>query len=248
MKISVVIPAYNEEKLLPETLRSVFQSARAFEEMRVEWECIVCNNNSTDGTAEVAKTAGAKVVFEPVNQIGRARNTGAAAATGDWLIFCDADSHPSIGLFRDVVNEIRTGRTLAGGSTICIQENSEEVKEARKGFGWAVRLWNRVSQHMEWFAGSFIFCSKAAFDEVGGFDLQYYASEEIDLAKRLKRVERRQGKRVHILNTHPLVTSARKASLYSPREHLGFLFKTIVLGGRPLRKREACFTWYDGRR
>ena len=61
-------------------------------------ELIVCDNNSTDRTAEIARNAGARVVFEPVNQIARARNRGAAAATGDWLIFVDADSHPSAGL------------------------------------------------------------------------------------------------------------------------------------------------------
>jgi len=53
---------------------------------------IVCDNNSTDRTAEIARAAGAIVVYEPVNQIARRRNCGAAAATGDWLIFVDADS------------------------------------------------------------------------------------------------------------------------------------------------------------
>ena len=48
-------------------------------------EIIVVDNNSTDNTANLA--AGAQVVFEPINQIGRARNAGAAVAVGDWLLF-----------------------------------------------------------------------------------------------------------------------------------------------------------------
>ena len=49
------------------------------------------------------------MVFEPVNQIARARNTGAAAATGDWLVFIDADSHPSAELFAEVAEQIGGG-------------------------------------------------------------------------------------------------------------------------------------------
>src|SRR6266404_2621669 len=107
MKISVVVPAYNEEKLITDCLRSIRAAGAAFNEPAAEsrgtchasLELIVCDNNSTDRTAELARAEGAMVVFEPVNQIGRARNTGAAAATGDWLIFIDADSQPSRELF-----------------------------------------------------------------------------------------------------------------------------------------------------
>src|ERR1039457_5777195 len=62
---------------------------------------------------------GATVLFEPVNQICRARNAGAAAATVDWLVFVDADSRPSTELFADMVKEIRSGNCMAGGATIC---------------------------------------------------------------------------------------------------------------------------------
>ena len=75
MRVSVVLPAFNEEKLLPAALAAVRVAASAFTSRGWEWECVVCDNNSTDGTAAVARAAGATVVFEPVNQIGRARRT-----------------------------------------------------------------------------------------------------------------------------------------------------------------------------
>ncbi len=65
-------------------------------------EIIVVDNNSTDLTAELAKQAGAKVVFESINQIGRARDTGATAATGDWLLFVDADSLLNPGMIAEI--------------------------------------------------------------------------------------------------------------------------------------------------
>src|SRR5262249_58166780 len=91
MKISVMVAACSEEQLLGEALVCIRGAAASFAQRGFTWELIVCDNNSTDRTAEVARNAGAVVVFEPVNQISRARNTGAAAATGDWLVFVDAD-------------------------------------------------------------------------------------------------------------------------------------------------------------
>ena len=115
MKLSIIIPAFNEQKLLPATLESVFAAAKAISARHWDHEVIVCDNNSTDRTAEIAGARGARVVFEPVNQIGRARNRGASVATGDWLVFIDADSHPSQALLEDVCRAIAEGRCLAGG-------------------------------------------------------------------------------------------------------------------------------------
>ena len=118
MNISVIVPAFNEQKLIVATLRSIRAAQTAFQERGWASELVVCDNNSTDATAELARGEGAKVVFEPVNQIGRARNRGGEKASGDWLIFVDADSHPSRELFADVAAAIERGGCLAGGSTV----------------------------------------------------------------------------------------------------------------------------------
>jgi glycosyltransferase involved in cell wall biosynthesis len=241
MKISIVVPAFNEEKLITSCLRSIREAAVAFDDLPVEVEVVVCDNNSTDRTAELARAEGAKVIFEPHNQIARARNTGAGAATGDWLIFVDADSHPTRELFADVLRAIQSGDCLAGGSTVRLDGRYPVAKLITEG-------WNLLSRVRKWAAGSFIFCERKAFQQVGGFNEELFASEEIDLSIRLNKLARRQGKRVVILHRHPLTTSARKLHLYSVREHLGFLAKTIMRFGSPLRSRDECFTWYDGRR
>ncbi len=118
MKISIIVPAFNEEQFLGKTLAQIKAAASALANTGWGTELIVCDNNSTDRTAEIARSAGANVVFEPVNQISRARNSGAAAATGDWLVFVDADSYPSAGVFADMAKEIQSGNCIAGGATI----------------------------------------------------------------------------------------------------------------------------------
>jgi glycosyltransferase involved in cell wall biosynthesis len=241
LKISIIIPAYNEERLIAETLHHANAGLAEFRRRGWEAELIVCNNNSTDRTAQLAEAAGATVVFEPLNQIGRARNRGASAATGDWLLFIDADSKASVELFGDVADEILSGRTLAGGSTVALEG---QYRWASCGLG----LWNGLSRCLRWVAGSFIFCEAEAFRTIGGFNNELFASEEVDLSKKLKQLAKERGKELTILNRHPLVTSARKLHLYSFREHAWFLTKTVFTFGKTLNNRDACHTWYDGRR
>ncbi len=241
VKISVVVPAFNEEKLLGQSLAQIQAAATAFTARGWRFELVVCDNNSTDKTSEIASAAGAKVVFEPFNQIGRARNSGAAAATGDWLVFVDADSHPSAELFADVAAQIVTGKCLAGGST---------VKLDRKLFvaGLVTELWNRTSRWKKWLAGSFIFVEAEAFRKMGGFNPEIFAAEELELSQRLQKIAREQKKKIVVLHRHPLVTSARKMKLYTPRELLSFFLRSIFSHRRTMRSREATYIWYDGRR
>jgi glycosyltransferase involved in cell wall biosynthesis len=241
VRISVIIPAYNEERLLPATLQQVKSAMPAFTDRGWEAELIVCDNNSTDRTAELARAAGATVVFEPENQIGRARNRGASVASGDWLMFVDADSLPSRELFAEVSDQIATGNCVAGGCLV-------KLDRAHRTGARVVALWNFLSRTLKLLAGSFIFCETSAFRAVGGFNQALFAGEELDLSSKLKAVGCKQGKTVVILHRHPLITSARKVDLYTLREHLWFFVKAMFATKKVLSSREACYTWYDGRR
>ena len=131
---------------------------------------------------------------------------------------------------------IESGRYVGGGCTIAMAAATPLLR-------FWVAAWNALSRMARWAAGAFLFCEAAAFRAAGGFNEELFASEEIDLSRRLKR----QGRFV-ILHRHPLVTSGRKAELYSWREHAAFLLRWVLSGGRNLRRREACGIWYDGRR
>ncbi|HWF20457.1 MAG TPA: glycosyltransferase [Verrucomicrobiae bacterium] len=241
MKISIVVPAFNEQKLIGATLQSIQDAAKSFVSRGWETEIIVCDNNSTDCTSEIARAAGATVVFEPVNQIARARNKGASIATGEWLIFVDADSHPTAELFADVAEQFASGNCLGGGCVIRMDERHFFADRLTS-------VWNWVSRLRKWSAGSFIFCRTSAFCEVGGFNLELFASEEIDLSNRLKKLARARGEKLVILHKHPMLTSARKMHLYSRKEYFRFFRKAIFSPRATIKSREACMPWYDGRR
>ena len=240
MRISIVVPAFNEERLLAATLESIKAAAKVFDDAG-GWELIVCDNNSTDGTTGIARAAGARVVFEAHNQISQARNRGAVGAAGEWLVFVDADSSPSAGLFAELKSTIDSGGCLAGGSTIAADSDSF-------GFRFGIKAWNAISRINRWGAGSFIFCDAAAFRELGGFSEDLYASEELDFFQRLKPLARRRDRKILILHRHPLHTSDRKVRLYTWRELFGFLGRMMLHPRRTLRSASSCNTWYDGRR
>lgn len=241
MKLSIIIPAFNEEHLLGHTLAHLNAVLPVFARAGWEFEIVVCDNNSLDQTAAVARAAGAVVVFEPVNQIGRARNRGASVATGEWLLFLDADSQPSAGLLEEVVAQIKSGNCLAGGSTVRLAGKHPLGR-------LATAIWNRISRSRHWLAGSFIFCETATFRKIGGFNPELFAGEELDLSERLKELGRETGKQIVILHRHPLLTSDRKMRLYSGWDYARLLWRVVRNPEQTLRDREACYIWYDGRR
>jgi glycosyltransferase involved in cell wall biosynthesis len=237
LKVSVVVPAFNEEKVLAASLGAIRAAMTAFDDA----ELIVCDNNSKDRTAAIAREAGAEVVFEPVNQISRARNAGARVARGEWLVFVDADSFPSRELFLHMKEVIAKGNCLAGGATVTFGDTTRAAKVAVCG-------WNAMSRLLRWAAGSFIFCEARAFRELGGFSEELYAAEEIELFQRLKHRARRQRRSIVILDRHPLLSSDRRLRLTGWRVVLRHFGLALVTGGRSLRTRKGCGLWYDGRR
>lgn len=241
MKISIVIPAFNEEKLLASTLQSLDSALASLQGSGWETETIVCDNNSTDATPSIARKHGAVVVFEPINQIARARNIGARAATGEWLLFLDADSRPSPALLDATRAAIYSGRYIAGGTTIAFDESHFFANILTK-------IWNTLSRSRRLLAGSYIFCETTEFRKIGGFNEELFAAEEIDLTKRLKSAGKKTGRKITILHKNPLLTSARKMNLYSRGDFFKFLLLACFRQKSTIRNRESCHVWYDGKR
>src|ERR1700682_6411915 len=82
--LSIIIPTYNEEKCLPILLQSIKE--QFFPE---EYEVIIADNNSTDNTIKIALSYGA--IITGGGMPGEGRNKGAEVATGEYLLFLDAD-------------------------------------------------------------------------------------------------------------------------------------------------------------
>jgi len=230
---SIVIPAYNEEDLLPATLDAL---AEAMQTIDAPGEIVVVDNNSTDATAQIAEARGARVVFEPVNQIARARNAGAAAAAHDRLLFVDADTLIPVDVLRQALANLASGSCCGGGVLV------EFDTAGRPGARSLVRFWNWLSLRNRWAAGCFVYCRRDAFDAAGRFSERVYASEEIWLSRRLGRWGRKHGMTFEIIIDPPVRTSNRKLVEQPVRAFLTFVLVTLfpfAIWFRPL-----CGLWY----
>src|SRR5581483_3716507 len=109
MKLSVVVPAYNEEKYIGRCLESIIEEAG-----HDVFEIIVVDNASTDNTAAVAKKyKGVRVVREDRKGLTRARQAGLMAAKGDLIAYIDADSMVKPDWFHKVRREFEKNPKLA---------------------------------------------------------------------------------------------------------------------------------------
>jgi glycosyltransferase involved in cell wall biosynthesis len=206
MLISVIVPAYNEGECLRQTLERIEQAIEANARDGISWEIVVCDNNSTDETAVIAKNLGAIVAFEPINQISRARNSGTSVARGEWLLFIDADSYPTAALMGEALAVIDDGQFIGCGTTVLVEGGTLFNKLRMERLNPLFRLFN-------WSGGAFLLVQRQAFQAIGGFSTDLYAYEEIDFVIRLKRYGRKQQKKFTVLYQHPVITSGRKGDI-----------------------------------
>ena len=119
MKLSIIIPAYNEEKYLLVTLEHIVAALSAVE---YAYEIIVVDNESADRTAEIASQSGTLVIPESVHVIARVRNVGALAASGDILIFVDADTRVPRELFEKILQEMADENCYGGAASVAFDD------------------------------------------------------------------------------------------------------------------------------
>ena len=117
-RISLVIPAFNEELYLPMLLDSIDSARQRYEAGPDEVEIIVVDNGSTDGTADLARARGCCVVHAEKRAIATARNGGARVANGQILAFVDADSQIHLGTFNAIEQTLASGRVVVGATSV----------------------------------------------------------------------------------------------------------------------------------
>lgn len=230
--ISFIVPAHNEARLLGATLDALHAAALSVEEC---YEVIVVDDGSTDATAEIARQHGARVVAVVHRHIAAARNAGARQALGERLFFVDADTVIDAMVVAAALHAMRHGAT-GGGAAVGL---SGAVAAHER---WAAALFVRLFRATRIAPGCFIFCTRAAFDAVGGFDQSYYAGEDVVISRALARHGR------FVILRQAVLTSARKLRTFSVAEHLRLAARFILRGRRVLTSRRDLALWYGKRR
>jgi glycosyltransferase involved in cell wall biosynthesis len=221
--VSVILPARNEERLLPAALRSVRE--QTLDQRLIE--AIVVSNGSTDATVEVARREAEAAMAEggPIIEvmsdvtpgIARAKNLGAGRARGRLLVFMDADSRMSPGLLAAVQQRAKGGERAA--SIRIVADGDDPIDHA---FFWVIENGKRLVR----IRANMFWCERGLFEELGGFDESLHHAEDLDFLVRA----RRAGVRVGHIRGEWIATSTRRLHRGPLRAGMFTMFGRWLLG------------------
>ncbi len=193
MRVSIIVPVFNESKSLRATLDLL--GARA------DTDVVIVDGGSADGTLEIARTAGFNAI---TSECGRAHqmNAGAAATRGEVLLFLHADTLLPEGALEQVRHAISCG-ACGGFFRVRLDSHRPLLRLVGRLISWRSRLSGIATGDQA------LFVSRAVFDRMGGFaPLPLF--EDVELSRRLKR----HGRVACLPGT--VITSARRWEQLGP--------------------------------
>jgi len=212
MKVSVVIPTLNEEKMIGRCLASIRGQT-------VPVEIVVVDGGSSDRTVEVAREIADKVIVIPGSSIAEARQRGAEEASGDIIVSTDADVIAPINWVASLVKHLEDPNvSVVGGSIRPLNEN-EYTRLYADGL-------NVISRRLGLFIGSNMAYRKEDLLKVGGYS-SLVKGEDWNLSLRLRRIGRAvYDPEAYVLTEIPLNRQVEFASIAAS---LGLLASGLAL-------------------
>lgn len=194
MKLSFVIPAYNEEALIGKCLESILKQTASLPESRQDVEIIVANNASTDRTKEIAASYGVLTVDEPRKGVAAARQAGYLSASGDLIANIDADTELPAGWIERVFEEFEKNKNLVGLSGPFIYTDISKFGKILTKFFYAIGFLAYLINHKILGIGAVLqggnfILRRTALEKINGFNINIkFYGEETDIARRISKV------------------------------------------------------------
>jgi len=192
MRLSFVIPAYNEEAYLPACLDSILAQIK---DVPGGAEVIVVNNASTDKTREVALSyPGVKLVDEPQKGLTFARQAGFKACTGELIANVDSDSRLTVGWVDTVLKAFDAEEKLVAISgPLVYYDLLPRQRFSVQIFYWVAFMIYVLNRYIlragSMVQGGNFVLKRSGLEAIGGFDttISFYG-EDTDIARRMNRV------------------------------------------------------------
>jgi glycosyltransferase involved in cell wall biosynthesis len=198
-KISVVIPALNEAAMLPLCLHALQE-----QDYLGRVEIIVVDNGSTDDTAAIAQSFGARVVREQKRGIVVARIAGFKAAKSDIIVSTDADTVTPTDWLSNLERVLRDQKYAGVVGAYCLYKPNTPMKRLAQHLIPTIRMFDHLfGGH---FAGANFAVRREAYESIGGFNPDFATGEDVDLSYRL----RKQGYKLKVAYYICVQTSARR--------------------------------------
>jgi glycosyltransferase involved in cell wall biosynthesis len=220
-RISLIVPAYNEAHYLPRLLDTVDVARKHYFAGSDAVEVIVADNASTDETAEIARSRGARVIYVEKRAIAAARNGGARVAQSDIVAFVDADSliHPNT--FNEIERVMVTGKVIVGAT-------GAKIERMSLGIALAVMMFMPMAYILGIDTGV-VFCRHEDWEIVGGYDEGQLVSEDVRFLFALKKLGWKRGQHFARTKDAKAITSSRKFDKHGDWHFLIEMFRTPIL-------------------
>ena len=229
-RISIVIPAYNEEERLPSLLADIGEATRRYRFGSSGVQVIVANNGSTDRTAAIASSNGCHVVDVVPRRIGAVRNAGARQAGGEIVAFVDADTRLHPETLNAIDEYFATDAAIVGATGILPERRSPGIDatwlmlgltSTLLGYGLP-RRWHQCAPT------GLVCCRRADWAAVGGYSERLLFAEDARFLLDLKRLGKRRGQRVGWLRDVPATFSTRKFDEHGDWHYLVLPLRFLV--------------------
>jgi glycosyltransferase involved in cell wall biosynthesis len=238
IRFSLIIPARNEEALLPHLLRSVDQAKACYQGGADAIEVIVVDNESTDNTARLAHDRGCRVVREKKRIIAAVRNAGARAAKGALFTFIDADSRIHPDTFNAIETTLQKGDYVGGATGVRLERMSLGIAMA-----YIVVVSMVLVMGMD---TGVVFCRRKDFEAIGGYNEAHLYAEDVQFLWDLRRLGKRRGQRLIRLTCVKALASTRKFDEFGDWHYFRLLarFLSSLLSSKDTMKEFARTYWY----
>lgn len=221
-RISVVIPAYNEEQFLPAALEAIGNQVGI---KRDEYEVIVVDNNCTDRTAEIAETMSATVVKESKAGVGYARAAGFAAASAPLIATTDSDSAVPKTWLKEILHAFKDEKVVAVGGPVTYDIDDQLMHAVvNRSIPYLHEIDRLIHADKYHLIGANMAVRVSAFDAIGGWHAKLSLGEDMDLSHRIAKA----GKIV-FLPENRVLTSDRRFQAVGPQQLITYLNNYIEL-------------------
>lgn len=180
MQFSVIIPAKNEET----NIRYCLDALRELDFSKYEYEVIVVNNGSSDATVSIVNDYGYSVYVKPHLSLSGLRNFGASVASGNILVFLDADCVPDKDWLKNISITLGESEVGCTGSTAVAPANGTWVEKVWSSF----RTRRKNKCYTSWITSQNFVVRRELFVKVGGFNENVKTCEDVDIGMRLYKI------------------------------------------------------------
>jgi glycosyltransferase involved in cell wall biosynthesis len=241
LRLTLIIPAHNEEALLPRLLDTVDEARSRYSFGADAIEVIVADNASTDRTAEIAAARGCRVVAVAKRAIAAARNGGAAQAVSPILAFVDADTQIHPDTFNVIERALANERIVGGATGVTLERWSLGLAASYLMIVPIVLLTGMDT--------GVVFCRRSDFLEVGGYDERRRVAEDVAFLWALKRLGWSRRQRLTRLRSVKAIASTRKFDRHGDWHYFREMARLVITRPWKANATEELIRkyWYDDR-